>query len=76
MRVTEESEKTPVRAPWEDMQRDISELKGYCYRICEGSIEFQKRLPELERRVNRMTTFQAWFPTVAALLALLYLAVR
>lgn len=76
MRITEELEKTPVVPPWTDMQRDITELKSYCHRICEGSIDFQKRLPALEKQVNRLTLFQAWFPTVAALMALLYLAVR
>jgi hypothetical protein len=71
-----QEEPTPIRAPWEDMQRDITDLKGYCQRICEDSIKFQTQIPDLQRQISRIVLFQAWFPTAAAIGALLYAVLR
>lgn len=75
-RIAEDPEKTPTSPPWESMQRDIQDLKTYCHRICDSSLAFQERIPKLEKQVRRLTLFQAWFPTVVALGALLYLVIH
>lgn len=75
-RIRQEETTPRLTAPWEDMQRDIQDLKGYCHRICEDSIKFQSQIPSIQSQINRLTLFQAWFPTAAAIGALLYAVLR
>lgn len=71
-----QEEPTPVTPPWAEMRAEIRDIKVYCQRICDQSLAFQERIPALEKRVDRLALFQAWFPTAAALAALIWLAVR
>jgi len=54
-----------------EVLNESRDIKLYSQRACESALAIASRVPELEKRIDRIVLFQAWFPTVLVTVAII-----
>ena len=50
---------------------EVREMQEQCRRIADNGMLQNEELPKLKKRIDRVTLFQAWFPTAAISIAII-----
>ncbi len=50
---------------------EVRELQSQCKRIADNGMLQNEEIPKLRKEMNKITLFQAWFPTAAISIAII-----
>jgi hypothetical protein len=62
-------EQTPVQGI-QVLISEVRELKAHCQKIADNGMLLNAEIPKLWKRMHRLELFQAWFPSIAIVLAI------
>jgi hypothetical protein len=54
-----------------EVLNESRDIKRYSQSACESALKVVSRIPELEKRIDRIVLFQAWFPTALVTVAII-----